>query len=61
MSNDALVLFAALSSIQLSKGLTAEQIGLMAAFFTCLGDNLALLALQSASDGEQTCTSPPNG
>lgn len=61
MSNDALVLLAALSSIQLSKGLTAEQIGLMAAFFTCLGDNLALLALQSASDGEQTCTSPPNG
>lgn len=61
MSNDALVLLAALSSIQLSKGLTAEQIGLMAAFFTCLGDNLALLALQSASDGEQICTSPPNG
>lgn len=61
MSNDALVLLAALSSIQLSKGLTAEQIGLMAAFFTCLGDNLALLALQSASDGEQTCASPLNG
>lgn len=47
VSNDALVLLAALSSIQLSKGLTAEQIGLMAAFFTCLGDNLALLALQA--------------
>lgn len=47
MSNDALVLLAALSSVQLSKGLTAEQLGLLATFFTCLGDNLALLALQS--------------
>lgn len=61
MSNDALVLLAALSSIQLSKGLTAEQIGLMAAFFTCLGDNMAQLALQSASEGEQIFTTPPNG
>lgn len=58
MSNDALVLLAALSSIQLSKGLTAEQIGLMAAFFTCLGDNLALLALRACPDGD-SCPSIP--
>lgn len=47
MSNDALVLLAALSSIQLSKGLTSEQLELLSAFFEILGDNLALLALQS--------------
>ena len=58
MSNDALVLLAALSSIQLSKGLTAEQLGLLAAFFTCLGDNLALLALRASSDGD-SCPSIP--
>ncbi|MBO5034722.1 MAG: hypothetical protein J6C43_03830 [Oscillospiraceae bacterium] len=47
MSNDALVLLAALSSIQLSKGLTSEQLELLSAFFEILGDNLALLALQA--------------
>ena len=52
MSNDALVLLAALSSVQLSRGLTAEQLGLLAAFLTCLGDNLALLALQASSGGD---------
>ena len=50
MSSDALVLLAALSSVQLSKGLTAEQVGLLAAFFTSLGDNLALLALGGSTE-----------
>ena len=50
MSSDALVLLAALSSVQLSKGLTAEQVGLLAALFTGLGDNLALLALRGATE-----------
>lgn len=56
MGNDALVFFAALASVQLAKGLTAEQLGLLATFFTVLGDNLALLAL-SAPSGNSGC--PP--
>lgn len=57
MSSDALVLLAALSSIQLSKGLTTEQLGLLSAFFNCLGDNLALLALQAGNSA--SCPSLP--
>lgn len=50
MGKDALVLLAALASVQLAQGLTAEQLGLLAAFFTVLGDNLALLALSTPSE-----------
>ena len=57
MSNDALVLLAALSSIQLSKGLTSEQLELLSAFFEILGDNLALLALQAGNSA--SCPSLP--
>lgn len=58
MGKDALVLLAALASVQLAKGLTVEQLGLLAAFFTVLGDNLALLALSAPSeDGD--CPSVP--
>lgn len=46
---DALLLLSALVSIQMSKQLTVEQMGLLAAFFTVLGDNLALLALCPAA------------
>lgn len=56
MDNDALVILAAVASVQLSKGLTAEQLGLLAAFFTCLGDNLALLALGSSGNCDPSCT-----
>lgn len=42
---DALLLLATLVSIQISKQLTPEQMGLLAAFFEVLGDDLALLAL----------------
>ena len=56
VDNDTLVILAAVASVQLSKGLTAEQLGLLAAFFTCLGDNLALLALGSSSNCDPSCT-----
>lgn len=35
---------AALISIQLAQGRSAEELDLLAAFFTAVGDNLALLA-----------------
>ena len=35
---------AALISIQLAQGRSAEELDLLAAFFTTVGDNLALLA-----------------
>ena len=38
-----LVLLAALVSIEIARQLTAEQTELLSAFFTALGDNLALL------------------
>lgn len=54
MSNDALVLLAALASIRLAQGLSSEQLELLSAFFEILGDNLALLALGSSNN----CDSP---
>lgn len=42
---NGLLLLAALVSIQMAQGLSSEQLELLAAFFTVLGDNLALLAL----------------
>lgn len=48
---DGLLLLAALVSVQLSHQLTAEQLGLLSAFFEVLGDDLALLALR-AGDSE---------
>lgn len=41
--NQELLLFAALASIRIAQGLSADQIELLAAFFQVLGDNLALL------------------
>ena len=38
-----LVLLAALVSIEIARQLTAEQTELLSAFFTVLGDNLALM------------------
>ncbi len=49
MSCNALVILAALASIQLAQGLTPEQMELLAAFFEILGDNLSLLALRSGN------------
>ena len=47
---DGLFLLAALVSIQMSQGLTDTQLELLAAFFTVLGDNLALLALRTSDN-----------
>lgn len=58
LSGEALVLLAALSAIQLSQGKAAEELSELAAFFTVLGDNLALLALSSPS---RECLSAANG
>lgn len=49
MSYDALVILAALASVQIAQGLTGEQLELLSAFFEVLGDDLALLALRSGS------------
>lgn len=47
---DGLLLLAALASIRLAQDLTVEQLELLAAFFTVLGDNLALLVLRTGED-----------
>ena len=45
-TNSELVLaVAVLVSLQIAQGRTADELALLAAFFTVLGDNLALLAL----------------
>jgi hypothetical protein len=49
---EALVLLAAAVSLQLAQGQSAEMLELMAAFFTVLGDNLALYALQLPADAD---------
>lgn len=45
-----LVLLAAVVSLQLAQGRSAEDLDLMGAFFTVLGDNLALLAASAPQD-----------
>ena len=42
---EALVAAAALAAIRLAQGKTGEEAALLGAFFTLLGDNLALLSL----------------
>lgn len=53
MGYDALVILAALASVQIAQGLTGEQLELLSAFFEVLGDDLALLALRS--DNSENC------
>lgn len=48
-----LVAAAAALSVLIAQGKTAEQIGLLAALFEVLGDNLSLLALKAPSGGCQ--------
>ncbi len=48
-----LVLAAVILSVMLTEDRTAEEIGRMAAFFTVLGDAMALLSLQ-----EPCCPAP---
>ena len=45
-SGGMLVTTAAIIAVQLSQGRSADELSLLAAFFTVLGDNLALIAGQ---------------
>ena len=47
-----LVAVAAALSVLLAQGKTAEQISLLAALFTIVGDSLALLALKAPSGAD---------
>jgi hypothetical protein len=47
-----LLLLSAVVSLQLAQGRSQEDLALMAAFFTVLGDSLALLALNAPESGE---------
>jgi hypothetical protein len=51
--NGGLLLLAALVSLQMAQELTEDQMVLLAAFFTVLGDNLALLVSPSPCGGEE--------
>lgn len=46
LSGDALVMVAALLSIQIAQGRTVDQLGLLSAFFQALGENLDVIAAQ---------------
>lgn len=50
VSGEGLTLLAALAAIQLSQGRSADQVALLAAFFTVLGDSLALIATARPSE-----------
>ncbi|MCD8334988.1 MAG: hypothetical protein LUC35_06575 [Clostridiales bacterium] len=50
MSGDALVVTAALLAVQVAQGRSAQQLEVLAAFFTSFADNLALLAGQLPED-----------
>ena len=47
---EGLVLLAAAAAIRLAQGKSPDEVGLLAAFFTVLGDQLALLALCSGEN-----------
>ena len=53
-SGELLPVLAALVSAQLSRGLSDDDLVLTAAFFTALGDNLALIAA-GRREPEQIC------
>lgn len=50
-SGEGLVTTAALLAAQVAQGRSEEELSLLAAFFTCLGDNLAMIAVRLAADG----------
>ncbi len=53
-SGEALLILAALVSLQLAQGRTADQLELIAAFFEVLGDNLSLIAARRSMPQEPT-------
>jgi hypothetical protein len=56
LNGEFLVLVAALVSIQMAQGRSTDEIDLLAAFFTVLGDNLALISTRRAQQDPE----PPN-
>lgn len=60
LTPENILLLAAAATAKLARGATAEELGLLAAFFTVIGDNLALLAL-CAPSGEEKSESSPSG
>lgn len=59
-SGESLAAAAALAAV-LARGQTAESISLLAAFFTVLGDNLAVLALQAPGSSQSLTPRGPAG
>ena len=60
-SGETLVLLSAAAAIQIAQGRSADDLGVLAAFFTALADNLALLALrQDASSEASSCQNSVN-
>lgn len=51
---DNLVAAAAALSVVMAQGKTADELGLLAALFNTLGDNLALLALKAPSRASES-------
>lgn len=54
-NGDWVLVAAALVSIQFARGQSVEYLEFLAAFFTILGDNLALLAITRPSLPETDC------
>ena len=49
LSGSNLIAFASSLAILISQDLTTDEIGLLATFFSALGDNLAILAINSTN------------
>lgn len=50
-SGESLLALATLGAIQLSEGRTTDEIAVLAAFFTTLGDGMALIAARRDAEG----------
>lgn len=59
-SGEWLLIASTLVSIQLAQGRTEEELALMAAFFTVLGDSLALMAITRPVLPETDCADKEN-
>ena len=65
-SNGELITLAVTAAVAIAKRNEAEQLGRLAAFFTILGDTLALLAIQDTGEKKQAAEEtynfqPPTG
>jgi len=59
-SGEGLLLLAALVSLQLAQGRSADELELISAFFEALGDNLALIAARRSMPGRGACGGAEN-